>query len=103
MSADPRPPSGDEAADGPKDEPPFDFAAHHDSDLHAVVKEQTATDVFWVLLTFRFFNSLCVRTFFQPDEYFQALEPAWQMAFGPESGAWITWVRTTSPLSALVF
>jgi hypothetical protein len=33
-----------------------------------------------------------VKTFFQPDEYFQSLEPAWQIAFGEDQGAWITWV-----------
>ncbi|ORY69998.1 GPI mannosyltransferase 3 [Pseudomassariella vexata] len=48
-------------------------------------------DALAVLFAFRLINALCVRTFFQPDEYFQALEPAWQMAFGHESGAWLTW------------
>jgi phosphatidylinositol glycan class B len=43
-------------------------------------------------LIFRLINALCVRTFFQPDEYFQALEPAWDMAFKGRSGAWLTWV-----------
>ena len=52
-----------------------------------------ARDVFLFLLALRILNALCVRTFFQPDEYFQALEPAWRMAFGERSGAWITWVR----------
>lgn len=45
-----------------------------------------------LILVFRFINALCVQTFFQPDEYFQSLEPAWQIAFGSQSGAWITWV-----------
>ena len=53
----------------------------------------TARDVFLFLLALRVLNALCVRTFFQPDEYFQALEPAWRIAFGESSGAWITWVR----------
>lgn len=44
------------------------------------------------LIALRIVNALTTRTFFQPDEYFQALEPAWQIAFGSESGAWITWV-----------
>lgn len=45
------------------------------------------------LLIFRLINALCTnQTFFQPDEYFQALEPAWNLAFGPRSGAWLTWV-----------
>jgi Alg9-like mannosyltransferase family len=48
-------------------------------------------DIFLFLVAFRILNGLTVRTFFQPDEYFQSLEPAWQMAFGNESGAWITW------------
>lgn len=46
------------------------------------------------LVILRLVNALCTgRTFFQPDEYFQALEPAWNLAFGPDSGAWLTWVR----------
>jgi phosphatidylinositol glycan class B len=49
-------------------------------------------DILAFFLLFRLINALCVRTFFQPDEYFQALEPAWSMAFGPDSGAWLTWV-----------
>lgn len=69
----------------------------HDNDLHPLVNAQAANDIFVVLLVFRFINALCVRTFFQPDEYFQSLEPAWQMAFGNQSGAWITWVSTSSP------
>jgi phosphatidylinositol glycan class B len=48
--------------------------------------------VFSALLAFRIVNALTIKTFFQPDEYFQALEPAWKIAFGAESGAWITWV-----------
>ncbi|TLD05130.1 uncharacterized protein PgNI_09839 [Pyricularia grisea] len=47
--------------------------------------------VLYILVAFRFVNALCVRTFFQPDEYFQALEPAWRIAFGSDSGAWLTW------------
>ncbi|GAB7342094.1 hypothetical protein MBLNU457_g0370t1 [Dothideomycetes sp. NU457] len=43
------------------------------------------------LIAFRVCNALVIRTFFQPDEYFQSLEPAWQLAFGNDSGAWITW------------
>lgn len=65
---------------------------------HALVEEQQAKDILYLLLTLRFINALAIRTFFQPDEYFQSLEPAWQMAFGPQSGAWITWVRTSTPI-----
>ncbi|KAK4549845.1 hypothetical protein LTR36_005146 [Oleoguttula mirabilis] len=43
------------------------------------------------LLTLRLVNAFTIHTFFQPDEYFQSLEPAWQIAFGRDSGAWITW------------
>jgi GPI mannosyltransferase 3 len=49
------------------------------------------TTVFLFLLAFRLVNALSIRTFFQPDEYFQSLEPAWEKALGPDSGAWITW------------
>lgn len=52
----------------------------------------TAQDILLFLIAFRILNALSIRTFFQPDEYFQSLEPAWQMAFGTDSGAWITWV-----------
>jgi len=43
------------------------------------------------LILYRLGNAFTTRTFFQPDEYFQSLEPAWQLAFGLDSGAWITW------------
>ena len=49
-------------------------------------------NIFLFLSAFRILNALSIKTFFQPDEYFQSLEPAWQIAFGPDSGAWITWV-----------
>ena len=46
------------------------------------------------LLAIRVANALLVKTFFQPDEYYQSLEPAWHIAFGEGSGAWITWVSS---------
>ena len=52
----------------------------------------TAQDIFLFLIALRILNALSIRTYFQPDEYFQSLEPAWRMAFGGGSGAWITWV-----------
>ncbi len=52
-------------------------------------------DVLLFLIAFRILNAFCVKTFFQPDEFFQSLEPAWEIAFGVESGAWITWVRSS--------
>jgi phosphatidylinositol glycan class B len=54
--------------------------------------------IFALLLAFRIVNALALRTFFQPDEFFQSLEPAWQLAFGADSNAWITWVN--SPMSS---
>jgi phosphatidylinositol glycan class B len=45
------------------------------------------------LISLRILNAVTVRTFFQPDEYFQSLEPAWNLAFG--SGGWLTWVRNS--------
>ena len=63
---------------------------------HAIAKTN-AQDVLLFLLAFRILNALCVDTFFQPDEFFQSLEPAWRIAFGSgggkASGAWLTWVR----------
>lgn len=50
-----------------------------------------------LLLAFRIVNALTLRTFFQPDEFFQSLEPAWQLAFGGASNAWITWVTPLHP------
>lgn len=44
------------------------------------------------LLALRLLNAACLTTFFQPDEFYQSLEPAWQLAFGSDAGAWITWV-----------
>ncbi|KAF9877366.1 Alg9-like mannosyltransferase [Colletotrichum karsti] len=59
--------------------------------LKAVRNEHNKPSVFRQLLVIRLLNAWWVLTFFQPDEYFQALEPAWRMAFGEGSGAWITW------------
>ncbi|KAL5336602.1 Alg9-like mannosyltransferase family-domain-containing protein [Aspergillus crustosus] len=64
------------------------------------------SDVFLYLLGFRLVNALVVRTFFQPDEFFQSLEPAWQQAFGKSQGAWITWEwnhQLRSSLHPLIF
>ena len=52
----------------------------------------TSQDILLFLVAFRILNALSIRTFFQPDEFFQSLEPAWEIAFGRDSGAWITWV-----------
>lgn len=70
--------------------------------VHAQVAAAQVGDVLSLLLLFRFINALCVRTFFQPDEYFQALEPAWSIAFGTDSGAWMTWVHYTFSFTPLL-
>ncbi|KAJ8104615.1 hypothetical protein OPT61_g10662 [Boeremia exigua] len=57
--------------------------------------------VFALLLAFRVVNALTLHTFFQPDEFFQSLEPAWQLAFGGASNAWITWEWRTQLRSSL--
>ncbi|KAF2441939.1 glycosyltransferase family 22 protein [Karstenula rhodostoma CBS 690.94] len=54
-----------------------------------------------LLLAFRIVNALTLRTFFQPDEFFQSLEPAWQLAFGHSARAWITWEWTAQLRSSL--
>ncbi|RYP79212.1 hypothetical protein DL771_000190 [Monosporascus sp. 5C6A] len=59
-------------------------------ELGALVAKQTR-DTLAVIFAWRLINALCVRTFFQPDEYFQALEPAWRLVYGEDSGAWLTW------------
>lgn len=62
---------------------------------HAIerVKEVSVSqDIILFLFAFRILNALSIKTFFQPDEFFQSLEPAWEIAFGADSGAWITWV-----------
>ncbi|KAI1432339.1 glycosyltransferase family 22 protein [Xylaria sp. CBS 124048] len=62
----------------------------HDNNIAALIAEQ-AKETLAVIFAVRFTNALCVRTFFQPDEYFQVLEPAWQLIYGNNSGAWLTW------------
>lgn len=44
------------------------------------------------LVVIRLINAWWLTTFVQPDEFFQTLEPAWDLAFGPRSDAWMTWV-----------
>jgi len=63
-----------------------------DWQLHGEVDEQRWKDVWTMLIVIRVVNAVTLGTFFQPDEYFQALEPAWALAFGSKSGAWLTWV-----------
>ncbi|KAE8163669.1 GPI mannosyltransferase 3 [Aspergillus tamarii] len=42
----------------------------------------STSHVFLFLVALRLINALSLRTFFQPDEFFQSLEPAWQTANG---------------------
>jgi len=64
-----------------------------------------ATNILLFLIAFRLLNAFAVRTFFQPDEFFQSLEPAWQIAFGQgegkDRGAWVTWVSGATSASAI--
>ena len=60
--------------------------------LYRAKEAATSRDILLFLVAFRILNALSIRTFFQPDEYFQSLEPAWQIVFGEDSGAWTTWV-----------
>ena len=53
--------------------------------------KMTSRDILLFLIAFRILNALSIKTFFQPDEFFQSLEPAWEWTFGADSGAWITW------------
>ncbi|KAL4864728.1 hypothetical protein BDV12DRAFT_8103 [Aspergillus spectabilis] len=74
--------------------------------MASTLTKLTDSDVFLYLLGFRLVNSLVVRTFFQPDEFFQSLEPAWNLAFGETHGAWITWEwkhQLRSSLHPLIF
>ena len=41
-----------------------------------------------LLLLLRIFNALTIKTFFQPDEYYQSLEPAWKLVFGYGELTW---------------
>lgn len=43
---------------------------------------------FWSLLAFRFLNGALVQTFFNPDEYWQSLEVAHDIAFGYGQRTW---------------
>ena len=66
------------------------------------VENATSSQILLLLIGFRLLNSLVTKTFFQPDEYFQSLEPAWRIAFGEGSGAWLTWVRSLSSLGRVL-
>ncbi|KAH9884589.1 glycosyltransferase family 22 protein [Xylariomycetidae sp. FL2044] len=60
-------------------------------DIFATLASTQTRETLSVIFAVRAINAYLLRTFFQPDEYFQALEPAWQLVFGDDSGAWLTW------------
>ncbi|KAI9797003.1 MAG: glycosylphosphatidylinositol anchor biosynthesis [Piccolia ochrophora] len=77
---------------------PFDGAQYESETVsrprkgvRRVANVVSAQDVLIFLIAFRILNALSIKTMFQPDEFFQSLEPAWALAYGDESGAWITW------------
>ncbi|RPA94437.1 hypothetical protein L873DRAFT_1701069 [Choiromyces venosus 120613-1] len=53
-----------------------------------VLRFSSTSLIFFTILSFRLLNALTVRTFFQPDECFQSLEPAWKMVYDE---GWLTW------------
>jgi hypothetical protein len=63
------------------------------------LEDASTSLILLLLIGFRLLNALSIRTFFQPDEYFQSLEPAWRIVFGSQSGAWITWVRLVQAIT----
>ena len=71
---------------------PADITLRSRQSIRRAIEATNAQDILLFLVGFRILNALTVRTFFQPDEYYQSLEPAWQMNFGESGGAWITWV-----------
>lgn len=70
-------------------------ATYASAAVTAVRQQFKRHPIWWCLVGFRTVDALVQTSYFQPDEYFQALEPAWQMVFGERSGAWITWVSRT--------
>ncbi|KAL3475688.1 Alg9-like mannosyltransferase family-domain-containing protein [Aspergillus californicus] len=69
-------------------------------------RDTSTSNILLFLVAFRILNALTVRTFFQPDEFFQSLEPAWKVAFGENQGSWITWeweFQLRSSLHPLIF
>ena len=72
--------------------------------LHPLVSATRKKDIWNAVLALRVVNAILLCTFFQPDEFYQAQEPAWRLAFGrgthlweqgAYNGPWITWVSIT--------
>ncbi|KAH7143944.1 GPI mannosyltransferase 3 [Dactylonectria macrodidyma] len=83
------------AASPTQPQPPIASQTANPSALDAVVNETrnriNRPSFLRSIFIIRLINAWWIATFFQPDEYFQALEPAWDLAFGSQSGAWLTW------------
>ena len=54
-------------------------------DAHTLLLDRR---IFLALVCIRIFNALTIRTFFQPDEYYQSLEPAWKLVYGYGETTW---------------
>ena len=52
-------------------------------------------------LIFRVLVAVCTRTFFQPDEYFQSLEPAYHLVFGYGHLTW-EWL-SPQPVRSIIY
>jgi phosphatidylinositol glycan class B len=61
----------------------------------------SGTTLFLLALVFRLVNACITRTFFQPDEYYQALEPAHRLIFGTGYATWEWRSIASSRLSSL--
>lgn len=55
----------------------------------------------YLAISVRVFVALCTRTFFQPDEYFQSLEPAHHLVFGYGHLTW-EWL-SAHPIRSIVY
>ena len=91
MSTSDHPPESELADKSPQDETRA-VPRNQKKELQRDVAIARRSDTWTLLTIIRIINAVTICTFFQPDEYYQALEPAWALAFGDSSGAWITWV-----------
>lgn len=55
----------------------------------------------YIALIIRILIALCTRTFFQPDEYFQSLEPAHHLVFGYGVRTW-EWT-ISNPIRSIIY
>jgi len=57
-------------------------------DIGSYYTQSLSKTILWISITFRVFNSLVVKTSFNPDEYWQSLEVAHDLAFGYGYKTW---------------